>query len=66
MNAELSNYFNQLTEDMLTIASESTAIASKVIAIAVFKNFEDRLQADDAHYKEMGADFIASSYYAIL
>jgi lysophospholipase L1-like esterase len=66
MNAELSNYFNQLTEDVLTIASESTAIAPKVIAIAMFKDFQDRLQADDVHYNEMGADFIASSYYAIL
>jgi hypothetical protein len=66
MNAELSNYFNQLTEDVLTIASESTTIASKVIAIDKFTDFEDRLLADDVHYNEMGADFIASTYYVVL
>jgi lysophospholipase L1-like esterase len=66
MTPELTNYFNQLIQDVLTIASEKSTSSSQVIAADMFTDFTDSLLADDVHYNEAGANFIASRYYTIL
>jgi lysophospholipase L1-like esterase len=66
MTTELTNYFNQLIEDVLTIATENSTASSQVIAVDMFTGFTDSLLADDVHYNEAGAEFIASRYYMIL
>tara|TARA_B100000809_G_scaffold143163_1_gene140696 strand:- start:663 stop:1394 length:732 start_codon:yes stop_codon:yes gene_type:complete len=66
MTAELTTYFNQLKQDIVTIASESSSSSSQVIALDMFTEFTDDLLADDVHYNEAGADFIASRYYTVL
>jgi lysophospholipase L1-like esterase len=66
MTTELTNYFNLLTQEILTIASEKSTTSSQVIAVDMFTGFTDSLFADDIHYNEVGANFIASRYYAIL
>jgi lysophospholipase L1-like esterase len=66
MSVELTNYFNQLLEDVLTIASENTTTSSQVIAVDMFTNFTDNLLADDVHYNTAGANFIADRYYTLL
>lgn len=66
MTPELENYFNKLKQDILTIALEKSTTSSKVIAVDMFTGFTDNLYADDVHYNEAGANFIASRYYAVL
>jgi lysophospholipase L1-like esterase len=66
MTGELATYLNQLQQDVLTIASEQSTASSQVIAIDMYTGFTDALLADDVHYNEAGADFIAQRYYNVL
>ena len=66
MTPELTSYFNQIKQDILTIASEKSTPSSEVIAVDMFTGFTDNFYADDVHYNTAGADFIASRYYAVL
>ncbi len=66
MTPELTSYFNQLIQDISTIASEKSTTSSQIIAVDMFTGFTDSLLADDVHYNEAGADFIASRYYTVL
>jgi len=66
MTTELTDYFNRLQADILTIASEQSTASSQVITVDMFTDFTDNLLADDVHYNEAGADFIASRYYDVL
>lgn len=66
MTPELTEYFEQLQEEVLNIASNQTTMSSQVIAIDMFTGFEDSFLADDVHYNEAGAEFIASRYYDVL
>jgi len=66
MTPELTNYFNQLKQDVLTIATESSTTSSQIIAVDMFTDFTDSLFADEVHYNEAGANFIATRYYNVL
>ncbi len=66
MTTELTNYFNRLTQDVLTIASDRSTTSSQIITVDMFTGFTDSLLADDVHYNEAGANFIASQYYNVL
>ena len=66
MTAELTNYINDLHQDMILIASNKTTSTSEIIAIDMFTGFTDAMLADDVHYNELGAKFIADKYYAVL
>ena len=66
MTTELTNYFNRLTQDVLTIASDRSTTSSQIITVDMFTGFTDSLLADDVHYNEAGANFIASQYYTVL
>lgn len=66
ITAELSNYFSQLQQDVLTIASEQSTSSSKVIAVDMYTDFTEAMLADGIHYNEAGADFIAKRYYNVL
>ena len=66
MTDELTNYFDQLIEDILIISAENTSDFSQVIAVDMFSGFTDSLLADDVHYNQAGAEFIANRYYMIL
>jgi len=37
-----------------------------VIPVNMFEGFEDRYLADDIHYNDEGAEFIAQRYYEVL
>jgi len=63
MTTEFINAFDQIRQDVLTIADQQTTPTSQVIAVDMFTGFNDRLLADDVHYNEAGADFIATRYY---
>ena len=66
MTTELTNAFNQMRQDVLAIADQQTTSTSQVIAVNMFTGFNDSYLADDVHYNESGADFIATRYYNVL
>ena len=66
MTTELTNYFNQLQQDIVTIALEQSTTSSQIIEVDMSTGFTDSLLADDVHYNEAGAIFIASRYYTVL
>jgi lysophospholipase L1-like esterase len=66
MTVELTNYFEQMQQEVLSMAENQTTSASQVIAVDMFTGFTDRFLADDVHYNETGAEFIANRYYNVL
>ena len=66
MTATLSTYFNQMQEDVLTIATEQSTASSQVLPVDMATGFNDSYLADDVHYNETGAIFIANQYYDVL
>ncbi|WP_340201628.1 hypothetical protein [Ascidiimonas sp. W6] len=63
MTPEFTNAFNQIQQDILTIADQQATPTSQVIPVDMFTGFTDSFLADFVHYNEMGADFIAARYY---
>ena len=66
MTTELTNAFNQMLQDVLTIAANQTTTTSQVIAVDMSTGFNDTHLADEVHYNEAGAEFIATRYYNVL
>ena len=66
MTSELTVYFNQMQQDVLSIAASQTTSTSRVIAVDMHTDFSDSLLADEVHYNEAGATFIAERYYNVL
>ena len=66
MTPILSNYFSQLQVDIPTIANNQSDSLSQVITVDMQTGFTDNLLADEVHYNEAGADFIAARYYTVL
>ena len=66
MTTEFTNAFNQMRQDVLTIAANQTTTSSQVITVDMFTGFNDTLLADEVHYNEAGAEFIAMRYYNVL
>lgn len=66
MTSELTYFWNKIQQDVLDISENKTTSASQVIAIDMFSGFGDNFLADDVHYNEDGAVFIANKYYNVL
>ena len=66
MTPTLTSYFNQMQQDVLIIADEQSTSSSKVLTVDMATGFEDSFLADDVHYNEAGARFIANRYYDVL
>ncbi|MEM7573448.1 MAG: GDSL-type esterase/lipase family protein [Bacteroidota bacterium] len=66
MTGDLLTYFESLQADVVTIASEQTTDQSTVIVVDMATGFTDEFLADDVHYNEAGARFIADRYYTNL
>ena len=66
MTPELTDYFEQLKQEVLSIATNQSTSTSQVIVVDMFTSFNDSLLADDVHYNEAGAEFIAYRYYNVL
>ena len=66
MTSELTNFLEQIKKDILTIAESKTTAKSEVIAVDMYSGFKDSLLADDVHYNEDGAKFIAVRYFDLL
>lgn len=66
MTPEYTAAFESMQVDILMIAAEQTTATSQVITVDMFTGFDDSLLADDVHYNEAGAKFIADRYYDVL
>ncbi|MEO1514106.1 MAG: GDSL-type esterase/lipase family protein [Bacteroidota bacterium] len=66
MTPELTNDFNLMQEEVTKIANEQSTSSSQVITVDMVTGFNDSLLADDVHYNEAGAKFIADRYYEVL
>jgi lysophospholipase L1-like esterase len=66
MSEELATFFNQMQQEVLNIAKNHTTSSSQVITVDMFSGFNDSMLADDVHYNDTGAQFIANKYYNVL
>ena len=66
MTQNLTTILNQLQQDLPNIALNQTTTTSNVIVVDMYTGFTDSMLADDVHYNEIGAEFIASRYYSTL
>ncbi len=66
MQPPLSNYFENMQEEVITIAVQQTTSTSQVIPVDMFTGFNDSFLADEVHYNEAGARFIADRFYSVL
>ncbi|MCH2045904.1 MAG: GDSL-type esterase/lipase family protein [Saprospiraceae bacterium] len=66
MTTELTTFFNQMQQDVNDIATNQTTTTSSVIVVDMATGFNDSYLADDVHYNEEGAAFIADRYYTLL
>lgn len=66
MTSELTSFLDQMQQEVLNISTNQSTSTSQVIAVDMFTGFDDSLLADDVHYNESGAEFIATRYYNVL
>lgn len=66
MSVGLTEFFENINQEVLNIATNQTTSTSKVIAVDMFTGFNDSYLADNVHYNQAGADFIATRYYDII
>ena len=66
MTSELTLFITNLHQEMQSIASNKSTLESQVIAVDMYTGFSDAMLADDVHYNELGAKFIADRYYDVL
>lgn len=66
MTSELTEFFELMQQEVLNIAENQTTSTSEVIAIDMFSGFNDDFLADDIHYNQAGAKFIANRYFNLL
>ena len=66
MTSDLTSFFDQMQQEVLSIATNQSTSTSQVIAVDMFTGFSDSFLADDVHYNAAGAEFIANRYYDVL
>lgn len=66
MTPTLTNYLNNLSNELTNIVAENNSTTSRIIIVDMNTSFTDDLLADDVHYNEDGARFIANRYYDVL
>ena len=58
--------YNRIIQDVVTIAQRQSTTTSKVLTVDMATGFTNAMLADDVHYNEAGAQFIANRYFEIL
>jgi lysophospholipase L1-like esterase len=64
MTTQLTQIINDFNSQIVTLANSSTNNNSNVIAIDMYSDFNESYLADDVHYNEVGAKFIADKYFS--
>ena len=63
MTSSLTTNLNDFNSQIVSIANSLTTNTSKVIALDMNTNFNESYLADDVHYNDTGAKFIADIYF---
>ena len=63
---QLDEFMRQMNAEVVNIASAQSTASSKVLTVDMNTGFNDDLLADDVHYNEAGARFIAQRYFQVL
>jgi len=66
MTTELRTFMEQMNEEVTAIASQKSTVNSEVLTVDMSTGFTDNMLADDVHYNEEGAQFIAQRYFEVL
>lgn len=66
MTPDLIHYINQMNQEVVNISSSKSTANSQIIVVDMYTGFTDAMLADDVHYNELGADFIAHRYYTTI
>lgn len=66
MTPEITANFEAMQQEVIKIAIEQTTSSSQVLTVDMHTGFTDAMLADDVHYNEAGADFIATRYFNVL
>ncbi len=66
MTPELTQNFERMQEVVIDIAAQQTTGNARVLTVDMFTGFNDSLLADEVHYNEAGAQFVAERYHDIL
>jgi lysophospholipase L1-like esterase len=66
MTGYINDYFIQLENDIEDLCLNQTTSSSQVTYVDMFTDFIDDYLADDLHYNQDGAKFIANKYYEVL
>lgn len=66
MTSDLFSYIEGIYQEMVKLAKERTTDTSKIILVDMYTEFKDEFLADDIHYNEKGAKYIADRYYTVL
>jgi lysophospholipase L1-like esterase len=66
MTDRLLGDFDAIRSAVRTIADERSTATSQVLTVDMETGFTDDMLADDVHYNEVGADFVATRYYDLL
>lgn len=66
MTPELTSFINNMQQEVVSMATSQSTATSQVIAVDMFTGFNEGMLADDVHYNEIGAAFIADRYYSVL
>ena len=66
MTGYINDYFVQLESDIEDLCLNQTTSSSQVTYVDMFTDFIDDYLADDLHYNQDGAKFIANKYYEVL
>lgn len=66
MTPEFTADFNTMQQVVREIASQQSTTTSQVLTVDMFTGFTDAMLADEVHYNEAGAIFIADRYLDVL
>ena len=66
MTEAYASAFSQLRTDVGLIATSQTTAESQVLTVDMQTGFTDAMLADDIHYNQAGAEFVAARYTAAL
>jgi lysophospholipase L1-like esterase len=66
MTPQVTDYVKRLRHYVSLLATEKTTASSAVIAVDMVTGFTEAMLADDVHYNEAGAVFIAERYREVL
>ena len=66
MTSELIFFWESMQKEVLKISVNKSTNTSQVIPVDMYTGFNDNLLADDVHYNEEGAKFIADRYFNLL